>query len=92
MSSYTNASNTSSMPVSTKRLQIKPWTLQKRRGPHWSYVVLANFETLWKPLRGKKVLQNLTTALPLLFGWRLCRVVRFGVAPKPFGRFLRASN
>ena len=52
--SYTNVSNTSSMPVSTKRLQIKPWTLQKRRGPHWSYVVLANFQTLWKLLRGKK--------------------------------------
>ena len=24
--SYANISNTSSMPVSTKRLQIKPWT------------------------------------------------------------------
>ena len=89
---YTNISNTSNMPVATKRLQIKPWTLQKQRGTNGSYVALANFKNTLGTPKGKKVLQNFVTTLPLLFWCRLCRVVWFGVAPQPLGCFLHASN
>ena len=41
MRSFTNDSYTSSMPVSTKRLQMKPWTLQKQTETHWFHVLLA---------------------------------------------------